>query len=102
MGYYVLDKKPELFGLSIVTSLHHYYRTTCSCGHCTGAKPGTGYISVVEGRSQDLQLTEYVLVGAFLATFIASRSRSLSNESQQDSRVFKRLDQHRTEHRHHR
>ena len=47
MGYYVLDKKPELFGLRIVTSLHHYYQTTCSCGHCTHAQPGTGYISVV-------------------------------------------------------
>jgi transposase len=74
MGYYVLELEPELFGLRIITSLHHYYRTTCSCGHCTHAKPGTGYISVVEGRSQDLQLTEYVLVGAFLATFIASLS----------------------------
>jgi hypothetical protein len=74
MGYYVLELEPELFGLRIVTQLHHYYRTTCSCGHCTHAKPGTGYISVVEGRSQDLQLTEYVLVGAFLATFIASLS----------------------------
>ena len=29
---------------------------------------------MVEGRSKDLQLTEYVLVGAFLATFIASLS----------------------------
>jgi transposase len=74
MGYYVLEFEPELFGLRIVTQLHHYYRTTCSCGHCTVAKPGTGLISVVEGRSKDLQLTEYVLVGAFLATFIASLS----------------------------
>ena len=74
MGYYVLDKKPELFGFRIVTQLHHYYQTTCSCGHCTHAKPGTGYISVVEGRSKDLILTEYVLVGAVLATFIASLS----------------------------
>ena len=74
MGYYVLELEPELFGLRIVTQLHHYYRTTCSCGHCTHAQPGTGYISVVEGRSQDLQLTEYVLVGAVLATFIASLS----------------------------
>ncbi len=82
MGYYVLDKKPELFGFRIVTQLHHYYQTTCpkgyrsaySCGHCTHGKPGTGYISVVEGRSKDLQLTEYVLVGPFLATFIASLS----------------------------
>ncbi len=74
MGYYVLELEPELFGLRIVTSLHHYYRTTCSCGHCNHAKPGTGYISVVEGRSKDLQLTEYVLVGPVLATFIASLS----------------------------
>ncbi len=74
MGYYVLELEPELFGFQIVTQLHHYYQTTCSCGHCTVAKPGTGLISVVEGRSQDLQLTEYVLVGSFLATFIASLS----------------------------
>ena len=72
MGHYVLELEPELFGFRIVTQLHHYYRTTCGCGHCTHAKPGTGYISVVEGRSKDLQLTEYVLVGPFLATFIAS------------------------------
>ena len=74
MGYYVLDKKPELCGFRIITQLHHYYRTTCSCGHCTHAQPGTGYISEVEGRSKDLILTEYVLVGPVLATFIASLS----------------------------
>ena len=74
MGYYVLELEPELFGFAIVTQLHHYYRTTCNCGHCTRAKPGQGYISEVEGRSKDLQLTEYVLVGPFLATFIASLS----------------------------
>ena len=74
MGHYVLELEPELFGLRIVTQLHHYYQTTCSCSHCTHAQPGTGYVSVVEGRSQDLQLTEYVLVGPFLATFIASMS----------------------------
>jgi IS1 family transposase len=72
MGYYVLELEPELFGWRIVTSLHHYYHKTCSCGHCTIAKPGTGYVSAVEGRSKDLILTEYVLVGSFLATFIAS------------------------------
>ena len=74
MGYYVLELEPQLFGFRIVTQLHHYYRTTCSCGHCTHGKPGTGLVSVVEGRSKDLQLTEYVLVGSFLATLIASLS----------------------------
>ena len=37
-----------------------------------GKQPGTGYISEVEGRARDLKLTEYVLVGPMLATFIAS------------------------------
>ena len=74
MGHYVLELEPELFGFRIVTQLHHYYRATCSCGHCTQAKPGKGYVSVVEGRSKDLILTEYVLVGAILGTFIASLS----------------------------
>ena len=72
MGYYVLELEPELFGFRIVTQLHHYYQTTCSCGHRTQAKPGKGYVSVVEGRSKDLILTDYVLVGSVLATFIAS------------------------------
>ena len=74
MGYYVLELEPESFGFRIVTNLHHYYRATCSCGHCTHEKPGRGRVSVVEGRSQDLKLTEYVLVGPVLATFIASLS----------------------------
>ncbi len=59
-------------GFRIICQLHHYYRATCSCGHCTEEKPGTGYVSVVEGRSRDLKLTEYVLVGPMLSTFIAS------------------------------
>ena len=74
MGYYVLELEASKSGFRIVTQLHHYYQATCSCGHCTRAKPGTGLISVVEGRSRDLQLTEYALVGSFLATFIASLS----------------------------
>ena len=74
MGYYVLELEPETAGFRLVTQLHHYYQATCSCGHRSQAKPGTGRVSVVEGRSQDLQLTEYVYVGSFLATFIASLS----------------------------
>ena len=72
MGHYVLELEITESGFSIETQLHHYYRATCSCGHCTHARPGKGKISVVEGRSKDLQLTEYVLVGPVLATFIAS------------------------------
>ncbi len=52
MGHYVLELEPAESGFRIVTQLHHYYQTTCSCGHCNQAKPGTGYISVVEGRSK--------------------------------------------------
>ena len=72
MGHYVLELEAQITGFGIVTQLHHYYQATCSCGHRSQAKPGKGKISVVEGRSKDLQLTEYVLVGAVLATFIAS------------------------------
>ncbi len=72
MGHYVLELSLSESGLGIVCQLHHYYRATCSCGHCTDAKPGTGYVSAVEGRTRDLKLTEYVLVGPVLATFIAS------------------------------
>lgn len=72
MGHYVLELEPEQAGFRIVCQLHHYYQTICSCGHCTHAQPGTGYISKVEGRARDLKLTEYALVGSMLATFIAS------------------------------
>ncbi len=72
MGHYVLELEQEESGFRIVCQLHHYYRATCSCGHCTDAKPVTGYVSAVEGRTRDLKLTEYVLVGPVLATFIAS------------------------------
>ena len=41
MGHYVLELKPELFGFGIVTSLHHYYQTTCPKGYtqCDKCKP---------------------------------------------------------------
>ncbi len=72
MGHYVLELEQRESGFWIVCQLHHYYRATCSCGHCQKAKPGTGYVSSVEGRAKDLKLTEYVLVGPVLGTFIAS------------------------------
>ena len=72
MGHYVLELKQEESGIPVGCQLHHYYQATCSCGHITQAKPGTGYVSEVEGRARDLKLTEYALVGPMLASFIAS------------------------------
>ncbi len=74
LGYYVLELKPQKSGFEVVCQLHHYYQDRCECGHFSKARPGEGYISCVEGRSVDLKLTEYVLVGPMLATFIASLS----------------------------
>ncbi len=74
LGYYVLELKPEKSGFKVVCQLHHYYQDRCECGHQSQARPGVGYISCVEGRSVDLKLSEYVLVGPMLASFIASLS----------------------------
>jgi IS1 family transposase len=71
MGYYVLEQELQDSGFQVICQLHHYYEATCECGHHTKAMPGLGYVSVVEGRSKDLQLQEYGLVGPMLATFIA-------------------------------
>lgn len=72
MGYYVLELEKQSSGIQVNCQLHHYYGATCECGHHTKAMPGIGYVSVVEGRSKDLRLQEYGLVGPMLATFIAS------------------------------
>ena len=72
MGHHVLELEAGESGFRMICQLHHYDQATCSCGHRTHARPGTGYVSVVEGRNRDLKLTEYVLVGPVLATFIAS------------------------------
>lgn len=72
MGHYVLELEKLEYGIEVNCTLHHYYQRTCSCGHQTSSKPLTGYVSVVEGRSRDLCLQEYTLVGPMLATFIAS------------------------------
>lgn len=72
MGYYVLELEKLESGIDVKCTLHHYYEATCDCGHHTKEKPLVGYISVVEGRSKDLCLQEYGLVGPMLATFIAS------------------------------
>ncbi|BAZ38723.1 transposase IS66 [Calothrix sp. NIES-4101] len=72
MGYYVLELEKLESGIEVKCTLHHYYQATCTCGHQTKEKPLVGYVSVVEGRSRDLSLQEYGLVGPMLATFIAS------------------------------
>ncbi len=72
MGHHVLELETTESGLKVVCQLHHYYQGSCSCGHQSKSKPGEGISSVIEGRSRDLKLTEYVLVGANLASLIAS------------------------------
>lgn len=72
MGYYVLELEKLDSGIESRCTLHHYYQATCACGHQTLSKPQIGYVSVVEGRSRNLCLQEYGLVGPMLATFIAS------------------------------
>lgn len=66
MGYYVLELEKSETGIEVKCTLHHYYQATCTCGHRTKSKPLIGYISVVEGRKQDLKLQEYGLVGPIM------------------------------------
>ena len=72
MGHYVLELEKGKFGFRLVCQLHHYYRGTCSCGHISQEQPAEGYVSEVSGRVKNLKLTEYVLVGPWLASLIAS------------------------------
>ncbi len=72
MGHHVLELETRESELKIICQLHHYYQATCNCGHQTKLKPGVGITSTVEGRTRDLKLTQYVLVGSSLATLIAS------------------------------
>ncbi len=72
MGHQVLELEKTELGLQIVCQLHHYYQGSCTCGHQSLSKPGEGITSTVEGRTRNLKLTEYVLVGNVLATLIAS------------------------------
>lgn len=72
MGHHVLELETKESGLKVVWQLHHYYQASCACGHQFRMKPGVGITSLIEGRSRDLKLTEYVLVGSSLASLIAS------------------------------
>ncbi len=102
MGYYVLELEATESGFRIVTSLHHYYQTSCSCGHCTRAKPGTGLVFCSRRAQQRFNFDRVCSGGANLSNIHCFIGSALSDESHQDSRVFKRLDEHRTEHRNHR
>ena len=76
-AYYVLELEKFFdrgFGMRIVCTLHAYYAVPCSCGHETKAMPGEGYVSTVEGRKNQLQLKEEVLVGPHLASLLAALS----------------------------
>ncbi|MEM7593241.1 MAG: transposase, partial [Cyanobacteria bacterium P01_A01_bin.83] len=72
MGHQVLELEKTEGGLRIVCQLHHYYQASCSCGHQSKSQPGVGITSTVKGRTRDLKLSEYVLVGSNLASLIAS------------------------------
>lgn len=72
MGHHVLELEKTELGLRIVCQLHHYYQSNCSCGHQSKSQPGVGITSLIEGRTNDLKLTEYVLVGSSFASLIAS------------------------------
>jgi len=74
MGYYVFELEKTESGIRIFCSLHHYYIIMCDCGHEVKSRPGEGYVSQIEGRKKDLKLTEYVMTGPMLATFIAALS----------------------------
>lgn len=87
MGYYVLELTKHDSGIEVTCQLHHYYGSSCECGHHTKLMPGIGYISVVEGRSKDLRLQEYGLVGPMLATFIAYERGTLPDVSTQNTRT---------------
>lgn len=100
MGYYVLELEKNVSGFGVKSQLHHYYEATCECGHQTKTMPGLGYVSVVEGRSKNLQLQEYGLVGPMLATFIASLAVRAPDVPTLDSRILTRLGGRGTEHRH--
>lgn len=72
MGHQVLELERIDEGLKIVCQLHHYYQSHCSCGHQSKSRPGVGITSQIEGRTRDLILTEYVLIGSNLASLITS------------------------------
>ncbi|WP_207689650.1 IS66 family transposase [Desulfonema limicola] len=74
MGYYVFELEKTDSGIRISCCLHHYYIIMCECGQEVKSSPGQGYVSHQDGRKKDLKLTEYVMTGPMLVTFIAALS----------------------------
>jgi transposase len=74
MGYYVFELEKTSSGLRIFCNLHHYFIFICECGHEVKSRPGEGYISHIEGRKKDLKLSQYVMTGPMLTTFISALS----------------------------
>lgn len=74
MGYYVFELEKTPSGIRIFCSLHHYYIVMCGCGQEVKSQPGQGYVSHIEGRKRDLKLTEHVMTGPMLTTFISALS----------------------------
>lgn len=73
-GHFVLDLEHLPSGIRVSCVLHRYHAILCPCGAQTAARPGTGSMSMVEGRKRDLRPSEAGLVGPALATFIAALS----------------------------
>ncbi len=74
-GHYTYELEIENKVARIICILHHYYESTCSCGHENMSSPGEGYNSVIDGRKRNLKLSENCLVGPMLAIFIAALNR---------------------------
>lgn len=74
MGFYTYDLEKTVSGIRIFCNLNHYHSAVCKCGHETKAKPGEGYVSHVEGRKNDLKLSEYTLVGPMFVAFLIALS----------------------------
>ena len=91
MGHYVLELETTKSKLEIVCQLHHYYQSTCSCGHQSKSQPGVGISSKIEGRTRDLKLTEYVLVGSNKRQFDCQSGSALPIKQSEDSGISGRL-----------
>ena len=68
----ILELEHTDCGIRITCVEQRYQVVACTCGHETEAHPGTGVVSVLDGRARQLLLTERCMVGPSLASFIAA------------------------------